>query len=488
MKAGVVVNKVIITLSFILVLSGAVLASPNIQILSPQNTTYSDYGPILINVSSNETVDFNMKAKTGRNIILAANKTVYESSIYGSLGSYNFTISANNSNGVVSTSVRFTINHSSIINVTGCGALFSSNTTYVLQNNISSSANCIFLAGKDNTFDLNGYSITGGFIAIFAECYNGNITNGNIIGGSSTGILISGGSKCLVKNLTIEAQSGMEFEFFSSSLLERIRIKNPAVGISFVSEANNIVMRNLTLETNKPDGIAFKDFNFYSSMNLEASRIENFTHAFYFGVDSSDWYLKNNILDISRVKPDSEISTAVRLFKEHLLKINVSDITGKGIPASIELLDNGALRRTNREENIYTLRSNPTGHIFEGTDPNGLLETFVTERLITYKSASPLSSEEFAFGPYNITARSGNSSVTNVNVSVNLNSTLTSNFTIVLPTELPQCTIAQMLDLNYDGVVNAQDARIILRFMVGKPLTVNSTKQCNALNFLPLND
>lgn len=52
--------------------------------------------------------------------------------------------------------------------------------------------------------------------------------------------------------------------------------------------------------------------------------------------------------------------------------------------------------------------------------------------------------------------------------------------------ELPQCTIAQMLDLNNDGDVNAKDIKIIVDFIVGRPLSINSTKNCNALNlFIP---
>jgi hypothetical protein len=470
---------------FLFVLS-PVFASPVLQIHSPQNITYSQYTHILVNISSSEPVDFFVVSRSGKHVILAPDATSFTSSIYGSLGTYDFSISANNSNGTASAEVNFSINHSSIINVTECGFEISPNTTYVLQNDIASSGgSCINFYGHDFVIDLNGYTVSGEPYAIFGDCLNSEIKNGKITS-NGVGAYVSG-NKCHLANLTIDAGNGMLLEYMAYSVLEDIAINNTNIAIDLEPESHNIVMRNLTLTAGQYGGVAFYDANYYSSVILENSSATNFTYDMRFNVESSDWYFKNNKIRLDSIHPYSTIYGRARLFKMHLLKVNVTDQDGNGIASSVELVDNGILPRTGEEENMYTLNSNPTGRVLIGTDENGTASYYVTEKLIVYKTQSPLSSEEYEFSPYTFTARSGKSFQTVGNISLNINSTFETDFTINLGSSgLPQCTLAQMLDLDNNGVVNSKDAQVILRYMVGKDVSINSTKQCNALNFNPV--
>ncbi len=481
-----------ITILTLLIFSFAVSAAPSITINSPTNTTYSEYGPIPINVTSNETVNFYWtNVKSGRKSLLQNASSSYYSNLYGSRGTINFTIFANNSNGFELRSVVFTINHSSIINVTTCGGLASPNTTYVLQNNINREGGCITLGSSDFIFDMNGFTVSGdgsGSVGISGNCNDVYIINGRVIA-SETGIFFDEGSKCQVKNVSIEAEDfGVHAVSFYSSLLEKVSIKNATVGIFFDELVNNIFMKNLTLTSNKNPSFAFYTNVFDGVFSLENSNISGFTSNMYFDpVNNMDWYLRNNDMNITSIKEDSQIFGRVRLFKEHLLKINTSNTIGQPIAASVEILDNGAFERTNRETNTYTFDSNPTGRVFIGTNVNGSAETWVAERLITVTTASPPSFEDVSFSPYTLIARAALAADQQANVSVILNSTIVSNFTLSTGgTSLPTCTINQMLDLDNNGVINSKDAQIILRKMVGHNVTVNGTKECNAINFFPV--
>jgi hypothetical protein len=128
--------------------------------------------------------------------------------------------------------------------------------------------------------------------------------------------------------------------------------------------------------------------------------------------------MRNNDMNLTSISEDSSIQGRVRIFKEHLLLINTTDVSGNPVAASVELIDNGIFARTNRETNTYTFESNPTGQIFIGTNENGTAETFVTERLITVVTESPPSFSEVVFSPYTFIARAGSGFNVTANVSV----------------------------------------------------------------------
>src|SRR3990170_3860302 len=147
----------IISLSFI-------SAIPQLTINSPGNTTYNST-QVLLNVTSNETVDFFIQSPRGlRSIVLAENSTVLNDYLYLNEGEHEFTIWANNSNGETNATIFFTTTIHNPINVTSCGIIRSSDTEYVLQNDISTSGSrCMTFSSLRNvSFNLNGYVINSG--------------------------------------------------------------------------------------------------------------------------------------------------------------------------------------------------------------------------------------------------------------------------------------------------------------------------------------
>src|SRR3989344_4287170 len=86
--------------SFILIASILfVSATPVITIHSPIKTEYNST-QILLNVTSNEAIDFFIKDLRGiRNLVLAENTSQLDSYLYLNEGEHEFTIWANNSGG-----------------------------------------------------------------------------------------------------------------------------------------------------------------------------------------------------------------------------------------------------------------------------------------------------------------------------------------------------------------------------------------------------
>ena len=232
-------------LVFSICFSAAGFATPSITIVSPQNTTYSSLDPIVINVTSNEVTDFYFRGRVGKPAVIARSATSFVSKIFGTRGSINFTVYANNSGGLTVKSVIYTINHSSIVNVTDCGLLSSSNTTYVLQNDISNPGGvCILMSAAEIILDMNYYTIDAE-TGIVANCISSSIKNGKLIG--FTGILVPSASKCHMSNMTIESEStAIEASFFTNSLIENITITNASEAITF-EDSTNLVMRRLKM-------------------------------------------------------------------------------------------------------------------------------------------------------------------------------------------------------------------------------------------------
>jgi len=78
--------------------------------------------------------------------------------------------------------------------VTACGTLSNANTTYALQNNISSAGTCITLSASGITLDLNGFTITydtGNSAAVFGITTSSNaVLNSHITSSVSGGAVV----------------------------------------------------------------------------------------------------------------------------------------------------------------------------------------------------------------------------------------------------------------------------------------------------------
>jgi len=486
-------RKVTLPFVFFLVALPATYATPSIQITSPANTTYSETGPILINVTSNETVDFFIRLNK-RNITVANNTMNYTSYYYGSNGSHHFKIYANNSNGEAYDDVYFTINHSSVINVTTCGELASPNTTYVLQNNISSVPGgygpCIILLERepevaeesceDSILDLNGFTIDSDHTAIVGSCVNSQIINGNLYSYFyGVGIDIDG-YKCHITNVSFDwPLIGVWAHYISDSLLETLEMNNVETGI-YLDNFKNIMVKNTSINSRPiPQGVAVKVFGeSAATLNIENTNATGFL-GLWLGTNYVDIFLKNAKINTDDFITE-ELPGTTRIFTMHRLILHVTDGQGNGVPASVEIVDNGIFPRTDEERNQYTLKSNPTGRLFLATDENGTVDKWIAQKLKLITIRSPQVTEEYSFGNYTFIIRAGSSVNETGQINVDINSTLELNFT--MPPLLPDCTITQLLDLNNDGSVSIQDAVFVLRKIVGLPVSSTGKKNCNALN------
>ncbi|MGA8231675.1 MAG: putative Ig domain-containing protein, partial [Candidatus Acidiferrales bacterium] len=85
--------------------------------------------------------------------------------------------------------------------LTACGTLANAGTTYVLQNDVSSTQSCFSIQADNITLNLNGYTITyntatnGGAFGISGiACWDAENPAGNACGGSFDGFTVYGGS------------------------------------------------------------------------------------------------------------------------------------------------------------------------------------------------------------------------------------------------------------------------------------------------------
>jgi hypothetical protein len=492
-------RKLIITTLFsIIFLINFVSAKPSIQIISPENITYVG-NKIPVNVTSNESVDFFVKIN-GKNIILAVNKSRFENYLYGKKGSFNFTIWANNSNGITSANIIFSINSTSNpVNLTTCGILSSSYTEYILTNNVSTDERaCIFAWNLPNiSIDLNKHRINGKYRGIMIwDCPSTTIFNGDIYvldnyyctythWGSCRitfpyGIELQS-AKVHLENLNIHGYGGL-FVWVDGFVAENIYI-NSTWGI-YALQLTNSLIRNTRIEFSGVEAFRYYeatgiwDFSCFLDLIIENTTITGFEYDFWLENANSNYYLRNTKMNISKVHFESWLQT--RIYDQHLVKINVTDQTGKGVPAIVDIIDNGTIPRVSEEESKYISVSNPTSRVIAPTDENGTGEVWLTGKLTFYERSSPGRIEEYTFAPYNLTIKSWN---TSESVTLNLtgNSTFALNVSLTFSI-LPTCTLEQMLDLNSDGYIDINDAIIILRRIVGLPVEVDGPKRCEGIN------
>jgi hypothetical protein len=146
----------------------------------------------------------------------------------------------------------------------------------------------------------------------------------------------------------------------------------------------------------------------------------------------------------------------------------------------VEIIDNS----TQGNDPTFDITGNPTASQFVATNDSGLAEVWVTEKIDILRINSPLVVTSVEYDPY---VMRGTTRELNVTVVLNItsNSTfpvpITFNFPTQNATSVPQCTLAQMLDLNGDNDWDSKDMKIIVDYMVGKPVTIVSARDCKAL-------
>jgi len=471
-------------LLFSLFIVNTTYAIPSIEILSPQNTTYYN-SKILVNVTSNETVDFYLKYNS-KNVTIASNTTNLENYLYVKEGTYNFTIYANNSNGIVSKSVIFTeASEEPPINVTTCGLLASPDTEYILNNNVSSEEEepCfyIYLDYLNISFNLNGKNVNScGPVAIYASCKNSKIFNGSITNEEGEAFRMIESSHCIIRDLETNSQGFADIEGGSGILFERINanVFNWAFYCGFSS--SNIIIKNSTFVASEGESFLYDTENFFSKIIIEDSFIENFIYNINTESYFSDYYIRNTYINTSAMVSGYGFK---RIFIQHLIKINVTE-EGEGVAASVEIIDTSNLPKISPEEVEYTLVSNPTSNFSIATNEQGLAETWLTEKIVVHASFSPKDVFEYKTSIYNITARSKNTSSTQV-LNITGNSTFIVKLNVSIP-KLPPCGLDEMFDLNNDDIVNINDAIIMLRHITGLPVEASENKKCEARNFFPV--
>jgi len=469
--------KLLSTVALVVILqSTCVSAAPDIQILSPQNIQYNTT-KVNISVTSNETVDFYVKGFK-RDFYVKDNATNYESAVYGKTGTYEFTIYANNSNGATTKTVEFNISASNPVEITEGGLLYSSNTEYILVNNISDFLYWTFPT-ENISLNLNGFAINYP-LAISSICSRSKVANGTLNGQVAIDFSIG----CLFKNLsiTVEGEAGVVVWDTENTFFEDITVKAP-VGIYSAEHTAVLTIKNSTFIGFGPDDVAFlHDVSTNDDFTLENVKFVNFTKdAEWLDVDIPTYTLRNTVLNLS----ESELfyfEGVAKMYTQHLAVINTTDQNGEGVPVVVEIDDGSTISG----DSMFDLNANPTKSLLIATNESGLAEVWLTEKVSLLRMESPLTIENVTFSPYNLTARTRDTSTTTT-LNIVGNSTFNVNMSLEFPdAELPTCTLFQMLDLNNDGDVDAKDIKVVVDYMVGKPVEISSVKNCNALNlFLP---
>jgi len=384
-------EKFFVIFSLLIIFSSlSVSAVPIITINSPQATSY-DSTKIILNISSNEPADFFFKnLRTGERRYILQNATNLESFIYVNQGVHEFKIWANNSNGESNASVVFSTSQHNPIDITDCGFLSSSDTRYVLNNDIKTSPGngvCIYASSiRNSTIDLNGHTISAGTDAgvnhamdLYGsnnELFNGTI-NGSHLGSPLTFLLVTELSKGKIYNLRFNGFLGMWIFNMDDVILNNITM-NTSVGVWNLGTKNTHFV-NSSFSWDGVEGTgstgcfssAFCDWSGYSEIFLQNITITGFPNQdFYLRGALSDFYLRNTNIDLSKVSYPDWVAD-MRIFTQHLILINVTDQLNKTGSGVIEVEDNGLFPHSSEDfgDDFSTL-VNPTDNLLIATDEN----------------------------------------------------------------------------------------------------------------------
>jgi len=214
---------------------------------------------------------------------------------------------------------------SDLVNITVCRSLTQANVIYTLQNDLSTTGDCLIIQANNITIDMNGYNITGddglGDKGIYVKEYNESAIKNGYIYDFGSGIYLDAGiaksNNHNITNMTLSSNDN---------------------GIYFYKSDNNSIT-NIIADSNNY-GLYFDSFSDYC--NLSNIVVKNSaTNAFYFK-DSS-----NNLLD------DFEISNA----------------TGKGIylyySSSYNIIKNGNINSTDYGIYFYSGVSSDSHNLFK---------------------------------------------------------------------------------------------------------------------------
>ena len=460
-------------------------AVPQLIINSPENITY-DTTKVFINVTSNEPVDFYTKSPM-TNTLVKINSTFYESALYGKTGNFNFTIYANNSNGMTSKSIFFSINASNPINITSCGQLISPNAYYQVMNNLFGSEGCLDWTEATNniSLNLNGFTVeASGYSPIISVCFFSEIFNGtiNYTGSSLYEVLDVWGDSCLFKNLIIEGPAkGIRVQAgFKKGVFENVSITAP-IGLHIDTGSVDISFKKVNFlgsRTGIGDTVFYHDGSQFDYIVLEEVNFINYTRHIEINANfQMEYIMRNSNLNFSNIELAYGIA---RFLTQHLIRINITNETGNPISGAIEIVQSG-FNITN-PPTIEKIDSNPTAHIFTATNELGIAEVFLTEEASIKRAFSPSEIIVTRFNSYILTARSAGVSNNTLLDFGEINSTIEVNIPLAIRGALPECTLQQMLDLNSDGNVNILDATIILRYIAGLPVSSTGIKECTGIN------